>query len=773
MASPLLAALTHFWALGETSGNRANSLGAAPNPFVPSGTITKIAGQIAGGGQADQFGATYGDALLATGASAVDFSGDFSMGLFVRMPNPNPGSVSIFGRGTWYDRFDFVLWSGSGSMSAYLGDGTTSPAVAPFATPISPQPYANNTIVHSTWVWVGVRHVLATKTLTFFLGQAQSGGALRAVNRTYTGTIVDSTLPLRINGLAANASPHHAAIAVQGAFYAPTALTDKNFLALYNLGQGLLPPFTAYPSEGAIPGLTTKARICVVTAPQVLGMGQSWAATGQDTWLTPPLNVTRPTTDLELGFVNARTSFTEGEGVEPAKQATITISAAYFVEGDTASIPLTFGGASSKTLAWGEVAYADPINRVFFPNQNIRVLTYASAAGGILFMPTTMQLTGTSGRRGTGTNTTTNIDPANYTTDRTSYGYGPSFIRGRMVGNAIADRELVARGDSIAAGPGTYLYNLAATNGIPTTQLGVAGMRAATTAIVANDLSGTVLTKASEQVIDQLGVNDVWGNLGYASLLASKTTCWTRWCGSGSQVRKLIATTLTPIATGNAGQTSARASWHTLLRNGTNAELGALTGRPTLVFRWSGSAFVSSGTRSTGAGWPLDLYVIDTAAVCETNHLANDNTWNTVVTAGKIVASAGTISDQIHPIAADAEAMRVLLQPQFDIAVAAELPAIPITDEEDENMEPDAIYVRAVGSSWATDANVVAGDKVRLTPSRRDFNMEYWVVGSTARTGNGVPVPPEGRIVTVPAGGVLQYRCLDGARELVVEVQNV
>jgi len=105
-------------------------------------------------------------------------------------------------------------------------------------------------------------------------------------------------------------------------------------------------------------------------------------------------------------------------------------------------------------------------------------------------------------------------------------------------------------------------------------------------------------------------------------------------------------------------------------------------------------------------------------------------------------------------------------------ALLATLPNIPTLDEDDENMEPDAIYVRAVGSSWATDANVVAGDKVRLTPSRRDFNMEYWVVGNTARTGNGVPVPPEGRIVTVPAGGVLQYRCLDGARELVVEVQN-
>jgi hypothetical protein len=94
------------------------------------------------------------------------------------------------------------------------------------------------------------------------------------------------------------------------------------------------------------------------------------------------------------------------------------------------------------------------------------------------------------------------------------------------------------------------------------------------------------------------------------------------------------------------------------------------------------------------------------------------------------------------------------------------------TDEDDENMEPDAIYVRAVGSSWTTDANVVAGDKVRLTPSRADFNMEYWVVGSSAQTGNGVRIPPEGRIVTVPTGGALQYRCLDGARELVVEVQN-
>jgi hypothetical protein len=87
-------------------------------------------------------------------------------------------------------------------------------------------------------------------------------------------------------------------------------------------------------------------------------------------------------------------------------------------------------------------------------------------------------------------------------------------------------------------------------------------------------------------------------------------------------------------------------------------------------------------------------------------------------------------------------------------------------------MIPDAIYVRSTSTSWATDANVVAGDKVRLTPSRDSFNMEYWVVGNTAQTGNGVRIPPEGRIVTVPAGGALQYRCLDGARELVVEVQN-
>jgi hypothetical protein len=94
------------------------------------------------------------------------------------------------------------------------------------------------------------------------------------------------------------------------------------------------------------------------------------------------------------------------------------------------------------------------------------------------------------------------------------------------------------------------------------------------------------------------------------------------------------------------------------------------------------------------------------------------------------------------------------------------------TGEDEENMIPDAIYVRSTSTSWTTDANVVAGDKVRLTPGRTGDEIEYWVVGSSARAGDGVPVPATGRIVTVPTGGVLQYRSLAGTPTLRVEVQN-
>jgi hypothetical protein len=690
MPSPLLSTLTHFWELSETSGNRANALGAGGQPFVPGGTITKIAGQIVGGGQADQFGATYGDKLAISGATQIDFSGDFTMGLFVRMPNPNPGEVTIFGRGTWYDRFDFTLWSGSGSVSAFLGDGTTSPAVVPFAAPLSPSAYANNTIVHSTWVWIGVRHVVSTKTLTFYLGQAQSGGALKAVNRTYTGTIVDSTLPVRINGLDVNASPQHAAIAVQGVFYAPSALTDKNVTALYNLGQGLLPPFTSYPSEDSVPGLVTAARYAYNQSFTPENIGQLFMGHGQDTSLSPNLNVQHVTTNLQFGWVNARTSFTEGEGIEPSKHATVTIKASYFVEGDTAAIPLTFSGASTVVAAYGDVVYADAItNRVFFPNQNIRVLTYYATSGGIAYIPGNLQFTA-GGRRGTGTDTTTNITTGDYTTDAGQYGFCPSVAKGIAVGTAAADMQVAVRGDSIAVGTTTYVGKLGINSGSPHLKLAVAGSRAYTVQDPAKDLAGTALCKESTVIVDQFGVNDL--NLTertFAQLVTDKTTLWTRWFGSGSVGQKLICMTITPItsagsATPVAARLLNRGLWNAFLRSGgTNADFGTMSGRPSLVYRWDGSAWAASGSRSAGSGLPLDVYIIDTAAVTENTPASNDNLWSTS-TAGGTKADCSTVSagDGIHPDATESIAIASLLQTRYNAALAAPLPVTTSGDED-------------------------------------------------------------------------------------------
>jgi hypothetical protein len=685
MASPLLALLTHFWALGEASGNRANSLGAGGQPFVPGGTITKIAGQMAGGSQADQFGTAWADHLEIAGATAIDFSGDFTMGMFVKLPNPVPANVNLFGRGEWYGRFDFLLWSGTGAVSAYLGDGTQSPNAVPFAAPLSPSAYTNNTIVHSTWVWVGVRHVVATKTLTFFLGQAQSGGGLRAVAKTYASTIIDSTLPVRINGLANSAVPMNSAFAAQGVFYAPTALDDPEMVSLYNLGQGLLPPFADYPSSGAIPNLTPAKRYAYAQTQLVNNIGLQFAGNGQDTALTPAINVQHVTTDLQFGWSNAVTSFTLGESIDPSKHATVTIEAAYFVEGDATSTPLTFGGASSVTLAYGEKAYADAIDRVFFPNQNIRVLTYYVASGSIAYIPGPFQFTGSSGRRGTGTNTLTNITVANYTTDAGQYGFGPSIAKGFLVAASTADNQVAIRGDSIASGQTTYIGKLAVNSAAPHLFLGVAGSRSYTVQDPANDVANTGLCKESVVVLDQLGVNDLdRTERTFAQLVTDKTTCWTRWFGSGSVAQKLICTSLTPMtASGTAPQVAARllsrGLWNTFLRSGgANADFGAMTGRPTLVYRWDGSAYVSSGARSGGSGAPLDVYIVDTASVTEADFAANNNVWSTSTAGGtKVDCSTVAAGDGIHPSTTEATNIASLLQARYNAALAAELPASP------------------------------------------------------------------------------------------------
>jgi hypothetical protein len=680
MASPLIALLSHFWTLGEASGNRTNSLGAASNPFVPSGTITKITGQIPGT-QADQFGPTYGDALSAPGATTISFSADFTVGMFIRMPNPNPATVAVFGRGTWYERFDFDLYFGSGSLSAFLGDGRTSPASGPFAAPLSPGAYGNGTIPHSTWTWVGVRHVASTKTLTFFLGDAQNGGPLKSVTRTYTGTIVDSTLPLRINGLDFNAAPLHAGFAVQGVFYAPTTLTDRNIIALYNLGQGLLPPFTAYASEDAIPNLQTTKRYAYNQNFTASNVCQQFAANGQDTSLSPALQVQHVTTGLQFGFINSVTSYTQGESIDPAKHATITIQVSYFVEGDTVATPLTFNGASSVTLAYGESTYADSIDRYIFPNQNIRVLTYYVTAGSVAFIPGALQYT-SGGRRGTGTNTISDITIGNYTVDSGQYGFGPSVAKGYFVANSITNNQVAIRGDSIASGQNTYVGKLAVASGVPHLFLAVAGSRSYTVAVPDNDLANTTLCKESPVALDQFGVNDLnLTNRTFAQLVADKTTCWTRWFGAGSVTQKLICVTLTPMQQfGNPPEVAARllnrGLWNTFLRSGgTNADFGAMTGRPTLVYRWNGTAFVSSGARSGGTGLPLDVYIVDTASVTENNFTANDNVWSTSTAGGtKVDCSVTAAGDGIHPTATEAEGIKALLLPQYNTALSAELP---------------------------------------------------------------------------------------------------
>jgi hypothetical protein len=785
MASPLLALLTHFWALGEASGNRANSLGANPHPFVPGGTITKVTGQMAGGGQADQFGAAWADHLaIPYVAGAPQLDQDFTMGMFVRLPNPVPGNVNLFGRGQWYGRFDFALWSGSGAVSAYLGDGKETPNAIPFAAPLNPNVYGNGSIVHSQWVWISVRHTVATKTLDFFLGQAQAGTGLQCVSRTYTGTIVDSTLPIRINGLANDAVPLNSAFAAQGVFYAPALLSDRNILALYNLGQGLLPPFTAYATEGAVPGLATAPRYAftnaLVASTVCLQFGN-----GQDTVLSPVLTVQHATTDLQFGWVNAVTRGVEGEGFEPAKHSTVTIEASYFVEGDTAATPLTFGGNPSATLAYGTTAYADPITRVLYRNQNIRVLTYYVASGSS-FAPATLQLTGSSGRRGTGTKTLTDINTANYTTGASSFdGFSPTLARGYIVGPTAANGTVGIIGDSIAAPVNTYVRLLGTNSGTPHIPCAVSGARASTLYLPENNAAVTEIFKGLDTIIDQIGVNDLnLTNRAFVQFKSDKTACWTRWCGSGSAIRKMVVATLTPMTQIGAAPNMAvreveRRAWNAFLRSvGTNADFGAMTGRPTLVYRWDGAAYTSSGARSAGTGLPLDVYVLDTAAVTENNPTTGDNLWSTTTAGGtKVDCSAVSAGDGIHPSPTEAANMATLLQPRYSAALAApmaEAPAVSNDDEEEgeENMIPDAIYDRACGTNWEIDNDVVAGDKVRLTGSRHGDEIEYWVIGATLHTDTGVRLPESGRVVTIPTGGVLQYRSLSGTPTLMVEVQS-
>jgi hypothetical protein len=162
-----------------------------------------------------------------------------------------------------------------------------------------------------------------------------------------------------------------------------------------------------------------------------------------------------------------------------------------------------------------------------------------------------------------------------------------------------------------------------------------------------------------------------------------------------------------------------------------------MTGRPTLVYRWSGSAWTSSGSRSAGSGLPLDVYIIDTAGITENNPATNDNLWSTSTAGGtKVDCSATSAADGIHPNTTESTNIASLLQTRYNAALLAALPAILSDEDGEDTMTIDTSNDFTVTTQWS-EVTVAAGKQFRFGFHGEGQKL-WWKVAATAPSASAV-----------------------------------
>lgn len=669
MVSPLLSGLLHRWPLTEASGTRSDTVGSLH--LAATGTVPQATGYVGPSPQAASFPATMTDylSLPYNASNDLRFDTTFSLSLWFYQATAT-AQGTIASQQLYTTNTNLVLQAQSTNFLFGL-DFTDATRML-----------ANGGALNGAgWYFISVRHDAAAKKMTLFTYDVTRGTQTYA-EKIYTATLTRATSPFRINGNSSGNSSvtYPKEQLVQEVGYWNRFYSDDEQLALLNGGLGDIYPYTtAYPEAGNIPTRDTMLRPGFTMTTPGNGFSASLSTETSRVAITPQKNVSVP----QFEWINGQAAIATGEqtGLDSTSGGIITIIGAtyYIANRMSAPAPLSFGGSPGTTVAYGERLLSDPLPIDLYSGGQVFINTYYSLAGGQTKVPSRMQIGLNMGLAG-GLDKRDSITASDFTAvGGVSYIFAPSTVRGLNIGPlALKDRTVALRGDSIAP-----LYQLL---------INAANVRSDTvnlpgeafyhlTPNANRDTYRTLLTRDNDRIVSEYGTNDCrLGIRSYAQLKADAATMWQRWLSGGAKGRSMLVPTLLPMTeSGGSGSTSpaalSRGPWNTFLRSGaTNQDISDMTGRPTLVYRWNGTSFVSSGARGAGSGAPLDFYVLDMAAVFETDHVANSNTWNTVTATGKIVVSAGTISDGIHPNGTDSAAARVVAQPQFDAWIAASLP---------------------------------------------------------------------------------------------------
>ncbi len=692
--SILSAKLSSSFTFEELTGNFVSLIGS--KQLVPTGTNTRNAAGFFGGTTTFQFGTTDMDyAAIADdpGPTGIRFDRDFIITCLFFVPSgaSYSGGAFLLTKGKWLTRVEFLLGFANRSLSVIIGTGLDDDAYE--AGPA----FGNGQLQEDAWNWVFVQHDVSEKRLDLYHGNLTTG-QLEKKTKVYSTTIGRGIESFRVNGI----SDGHAntgnieGVRIQDLHYADNVpWTETEINALFDAKRILRYPFDEYDVAGE-PRVLTPGNQIAAPGHNERTIGRNWAALGNATFTTRKIyRVSHPTIGAQFTWQNLVASASGDDFITPSNQGNITIlGASFYQTGYAATVHMTFDtGSATKVMAYKDRAKNDPIeSHVFYPNLDIVVSTHYQIANGAKKVPGVMPA-GESGEGvadGGSISFLDNIGGGDFVIN-VGDTFVPQLIEGRRFGDLdVVNKSVVFRADSLGAADGTLLMKCALAAPWDMYNISIPGEPFSINAIAGNDDGRTQLIKDCKRLVVKLGTNDLRNNNRTAAqLLTDVGINLSRWCDPDtSNVQSIWFGIPIPITEAGAPDQSALTTQRGIYNGNIRSFLdssdwGVLTGRPTQVFYWDETEFVSFSPRSSGDGLPLNVFISDDAKIFEDDETINNNLWNTEdpAPAGKIVVSGTTVTEGVHTTEAENILARPIQQPQYNAFMEFPLPiAEPVFD---------------------------------------------------------------------------------------------
>jgi hypothetical protein len=224
----LAVSLVAYWKLGETSGNRADSVGA--NTLTDTNTVTYDTGII---GNAAKFTAANSEHLTIADNAAVSTGDvDFTIACWLKLADPDTGANEyMFGKGSSSGAENtFEYWlryvESSSKMQFSVGNNVTVLA------------NTFGVVTLGTWIFVVCWHDATANTLNI---QINNGAADSAAD---TGIQAENTNALSFGRPGEYDGVYYGGLIDEVGFW-KRVLTGEEKTYLYNLGVGHTYPFTS------------------------------------------------------------------------------------------------------------------------------------------------------------------------------------------------------------------------------------------------------------------------------------------------------------------------------------------------------------------------------------------------------------------------------------------------------------------------------------------------------------------------------------------------